>query len=71
MFWGTIGYISSTLLVQKRIHKDDNNDKSGHIILGIFAILVFFHIQPLQLIWYVARSIILFENVGDYFDKIS
>ena len=43
MFWGTIGYISSTLLVQKRIHKDDNNDKSGHRISGIFAILVFSH----------------------------
>ena len=65
MFWGTIGYISSTLLVQKMISKDDNNDKSGHRILGIFAILVFFHIPPLQLIWYVARSIIAFENVGD------
>ena len=43
MFWGTIGYISSTLLVQKMIQEDNNNDKSGHGILGIFAILVFSH----------------------------
>ena len=71
MFWGTIGYISSTLLVQKMIQEDNNNDKSGHGISGIFAILVFFHIQPLQLIWYVERSIIVLENVGDQFNKMS
>ena len=47
------------------IQEDNNNDKSGHGISGIFAILVFFHIPPLQLIWYVARSIIVFENARD------
>jgi len=43
MFWGTIGYISSTLLVQKMIQENNDNDKSGHGILRIFAILVFSH----------------------------